>query len=191
MNKVAMTVIIILYIVGIALPPMIFNYSSMDGLRNLYTIIGTIFSSLIGFMGLMLGYFYYIDKMKKDAAKSKKETKNIQIKELIEELKDYDRIADDLLLKNYTTEIELRRARSFLIKQYDIIETLLENNEILFEFTKNELSYFSRVYSLIEKSESLMRIPIEEYREISFCGQRDEYNDAFRKVIKNCYNKIE
>ena len=51
---VIITIIVAIYIALLASSPFIFNYASIDGLKNLYTIISSISTCIIGLFGIIL-----------------------------------------------------------------------------------------------------------------------------------------
>ncbi len=109
-----MIVLVIIFLLGavafLFLMPCIFpiDLTTLDPYRNYANIVSSVVSSVVGSTGIILGYFYYKDKLKKDNNKSHAEKMNRRIEELLRLIDKCDEYIERLIYRQVTGDSDLK-----------------------------------------------------------------------------------
>jgi len=196
---VGITILIGLAILYFILEPLIYftpeqvfihKFTNLASVRNYYTILFAGISTLMGFSGVLLGYYYFFHKLEIDDCNSKLDRSRARINLIIEQLNIYDEYVSEILDKRFDKPKRLSYLRSRIQRGPEIIQALLScNRELIHDFNKDDIMTILAVFSLVEKSK-----PISEYNHRELIREdlkdvRGEYIDKIQEARKICYLK--
>jgi hypothetical protein len=178
--------------------PQIINLQKANGLtictledyRNLFSIISPMLGSMIGIMGLVLGYFYYKEKIKNDEILSKMKRMGNNITTIYD---NYGFINDGIQLilnKGIKTENDLKLTRNSIIRKFDDINLLLELNHEIIDLDQNETTELIRLYSYVEKNDLIMNVSLKVLKKSDLTEIIHNYNIKIRNSKKILLRKF-
>lgn len=160
--------------------PFVFRISpSLEKLRNYYTIVNSITSSLVGVTGIMLGVFYYFDKERR--------LKTGVLKSTIEE---YNSCVKQILKLNVKDAKELKKLRMSIGELNDSICLMLDNGIRFLQLSDKKISQILRINSIVEKSEVVMRLPFKKLKRADRASVLDAYENVLRDALVVCYEEL-
>lgn len=98
-------------------------------LEKHYNIIYKYFGTCLGVLGLVLGYYYYIEKVKIDAILRIDSRKRAMVESILRDVDSCDKIMTRLYNKNFDDDVELKVCLDSLQKYSENISMLLEECE--------------------------------------------------------------
>ena len=134
---------------------------SLTSARNYYTILSSVSTITTGFLGLLLGYLYFVKRNEYDARSSHANRTRDRIRFIIDDLNRYDELVSEILSCCCLTNSELQRTRSKIELVFDKIEALPENNETLLKLDLKEIKSILSVNSFVEQTSEIMQFDIE------------------------------
>ena len=113
--------------------------------RDYYTLLSSSITFILGTIALILGYFYYKDKLKFETMISEIERKRKRLDDLILELESFDDGVDDLLHHRFKNAEELKQIRSRISRSFETIEIMLELSTTLLGLTDSDMQTIIKV----------------------------------------------
>ena len=164
------------------------NVKNLVSARNYYQVLSSIAGVIFSIAGLILGYVYYIHKIRTDEKNALTERKRIRIEMLINELRNYDELVNDFFSKG-TQTIPLKKIREKIVRSGDYISTMLNLGEALFGFSDEDIKKIIRVHSFIEQNNILMEDDNLELIDLELI--KNDYYDYLQAARLVCFNKLE
>jgi hypothetical protein len=159
---------------------------SLDEARNYYTVL----SSCAAAFGLILGFAYYIHKLRVDKTGAEQERKRRRIDHLIKELETYDDLVDEILGFRISSVADLERTRSKISRSYETITTMLTHRTKLLGFSDEDAQTILRVHSFVEQNSLLMLADLQDLRREELSSVKNAYVDLIQEARKICYDKV-
>jgi hypothetical protein len=136
---------------------------TLDELQKYFAILNTFTTLLIGFLGLIVGIYYYYDK----------ESRRPKLKFLLDELNSYDQLLIDLFNMTFMNQKELDILRGKISRGFEMIVLILEAGYSALKFSKDDTRAILRVNSFVDNSEVMMRTPFDLLNEINLLEKQD------------------
>ena len=163
---------------------------TLSSARNYYTILSATVTLAVGFFGLLLGYFYYIDKQDVDKMSASLERKRKRLDKLIDLIDDYDGLVDKVINMRFSNAGELKHLRSMISRSFEEIEIMLDLKEKLLGLDNEAVLIILKVNSFIDKSEVIMHINYSDLSEEKMLTVRDDYINLIQDARRVCFSNI-
>ena len=158
--------------------------------KDIAATVGSIFSTLIGSIGIVLGYFYYKEKVENDRREVNiKKTANA-VTELLKLVQSLRRLIEKIHQKGFTEDIQLNEIRVQIQEHFDQINLLLEINQKLFDLSSISMKLITSHYSIIEKSDLFMRLTVKALKKEPTMAVWESFKDKNDEVVKLLYMKL-
>jgi hypothetical protein len=158
--------------------------------RDYYTLLSSSITFILGTIALILGYFYYIDKLKFETMVSEIERRRKRLDDLILEINSFDDAVDDLLYYRFKNPEELKQIRSRVSRSFETIEIMLELSTKLLGLTESDMQTIIKVNSFVDKNDLLMHTPYAQLDELSLSSLKDNYVDLIQDARRVCYKNV-
>lgn len=209
LSKVSKTVAILSLIVFLAtvyliLNPFIFHnikailyprhIKDLQTARNYYQVLASVLGIFFTMIGLILGYFYYINKIETDANNAKRERIRKRLDSLIAALNEYDDLVNTIICLNVKDKDELKFIRNKINRSNEQISSQLEQGDTLFGLSKDEIKTIIRIHSFVEQNPFLMEDDYDELlnRDQSLIWMiKNNYTERMQEARKVCLSKLE
>ncbi len=166
------------------------KFNTLVDAKNYYTILAQIVGIVATTLGVALGYVYYSSRLSFDDRIFLQKRKRKHLDCLLEELKNFDRFVDEIICFQVHSEEELRLIRNKILRSFENIVIMLEENSLLLEFSDEEINTILKVNSFVEKNQLLMFQPFDSLKEESFILIKDVYINLIQDARRTCYKKI-
>ena len=170
------------------------HINDLQTARNYYQILSSVLTILFSIVGLILGYFYYINKIETDANNAKRERIRKRLDSLIAELNEYDDLVNTIICLNVKDKDELKFIRNKINRSNEQISSQLEQGDTLFGLSKDEIKTIIRIHSFVEQNPFLMEV---DYDELIKSDQsliwiiKNDYTERMQEARRICYCKLE
>ncbi len=154
--------------------------------RNYYSVL----SSFITLLGLFLGFLYYRHKTGIDKISAESERRRKRLDYLINELKNYDNLVDDLIHKRFSSASDLLKIRNRISRSYETIIAMLKHKISLLGFDEEEAMMILNVHSFVEKNEILMQRDFASLKYEELQSVKGDYIDLIQDARQVCFQKI-
>ena len=121
----------------------------LDDARNYFSILQSIFTIIISFAGIALGFFYYIHKIRIEQENENNKFKKANLEKLYNEINNFDEyvigaLTDIITSKNNTSQIQM------LERKWSKIECMLDSESEYFGFKTNERLKIYELHSFVD-----------------------------------------
>lgn len=164
--------------------------SNLSDLRNYFSIFSSVVGFIITITGLLLGFFYYWDRHKKDGIKNNAEKRDRVINYILNELIEYDKSVDQIYYCEIKSDKELAKARSKINRSYENIQLYLEEHDNLLQLKEESIQNIISVHSYVEQSDLIMLSKLKDLKEANLSESRDLYIEKILKAKRVCINKL-
>lgn len=178
---------------NISLMIMPHKITNIDYANKYYSMLSSVSGLFIGFMGLLLGAFYYINRNKIEENQKKREQQRNRLDSFMSLLKMYDEQIYDILKCNINDDKELTYHREKSQKIFDEIVLTLDQGFELIGFTDSDALIIIKINSFVEKSTLIFHCSYSDYcnyRQYELNLEYDKYYDLITKARQLCYRKI-
>ena len=151
-----------------------------DGLRTYVTYISSWVASSLTLSGLILGFFYYIEKKKDDYAENNEKCRAAKYAFLMSEIDYCDKIIEDFYHKR-VQENDIKVLCDNLTKHCILINKYFEDNNISLLTTNNEPNPLSKWNSFINTAEIVRIRQLSDVDKIR-ADERSEYENKYGNV---------
>lgn len=166
------------------------NIATLDQARNYYTILSSTVSLIVGTLGLVLGYFYYLSKYKNDCLAESIERKRKRLNDLIECINQFDEIVDNIIHYRFSSISDLKHLRNRISRKFEVVEIMLQLNKDLLGLQDEEVKTILRVNSFVEQNDIIMHINYEQINETVLFTVKDRYIDLIQEARRICYKNV-
>lgn len=164
---------------------------SLSDARNYYTVLSSVSSVLTGFLGLALGYMYFVRRNEFEVKTSLTNRMRARIQLIIDQLNKYDEQVDEILSGRCTLDNDLERARGKIERLFEIVEILIDNNEKLLKFTMDEIKIVMAINSFVEQKPEIMELKGSELNKADLYAIRQTYIEMIQDARRMLFLKTE
>jgi hypothetical protein len=167
-----------------------FNVKKLDDYRILFNIISSVLGMIIGCIGLVLGYVYYVGRNENDIKQIKLKKIGNNVVKLLDEC---DNLHDHLTFlfdKTVNNQQELDRIRKKILDVFENINLFLELNDEIMNLNEEEIREIVKQYALIEKNQIIMQYSLRQYKRSDLTILKNKYISQRRVIRKICLRKL-
>lgn len=161
---------------------------NLDAANDYYSVLSSWCTFTLGSFGLILGFFYYIHKIKVEADASSIERKRKRLDDLIAKLDLYNTRVLSIINSCFTNPQDLTQLRSEIEYSYDSIVIMLELNQELLGLNESDAKTILKVTSFVDKS-AIMRGNYISTKTIT-SSIKDDYNNLIQDARRVCYKNV-
>lgn len=144
-----------------------------------------------GALGLILGYWYFIRKVKLEDTNSKKDRARKRFSYLYEEYCRGDELVNEILDLEVLNENDLKKKRNQIDRLFLSINNYLDCNDSLLGFSSDELESLLAVHSFINSSEIIFEMKFDNLQKSDTANEYDKYCDVIQDARTICLQKEE
>jgi len=171
--------------------PFFGNSYNLSEKQKYFSIIGSFSVLFTSIIGLLLGSFYYFDKLKNDELNFKKEKSRQKLSLLLQELINFDELVDQVINKQFKNRKTLDYIRNKISRSFEIIEILITQNKEILDLSDNDINKILEVNSFVDKSQTIMHSKYSEIIKISLYEIKDIYIEKIKDAKRVCFLKAE
>lgn len=129
------------------------NDYSINGIKEYFSIVSSVFASLIGVSGIILGYFYYSNRLQYEEKQKQREKLELKKNRLEHEFEYCDDCMEQILSSPHTTQDKLYQLSNSILKHTSIITCILDKYTDLLHLSDDEISTLIEWNSLINTND--------------------------------------
>lgn len=163
------------------------NVTSLTEARNYYQIISSIVTIFAALLTVILGGFYYFNKIDLEDRCKKIEYAKVRIQEIFTCLENIDEYCQRIFTDSLNSDSELKYIRTRITFNLDRIVELFELNDTVIDWGNQESNPYYTFYSYVDKSNKLMRS-----RSITWGTRQNQvstYHEHFKSLSTFMHNK--
>lgn len=124
---------------------------TIETARNYYATLSSVYTIIFGFIGIILGFIYFIGRKRFDADNLNIDQIRKRLDLIISKLDCINQITTKILLNCSSCSNDKNSLMAEIMSTWQTVSSLLENNSILLSLTNLETDSIVLVYSIIEQ----------------------------------------
>ncbi len=168
------------------------NITNINYAYTYYSMLSAIFGLYIGFLGLLLGAFYYVSRNKNEIKQKEREQQRARLQLFMDKLNDYDIIICKILSNFVTDENDLEYKRFESQKIIDDVNLMLEEGEKLLNFDDSDVKKILKINSFVDKSTLISHCSYSDFMQnkSNLIIEKYKYYDLITIGKKICYLRM-
>jgi hypothetical protein len=162
----------------------------MDYARNYYAVLSSVSGIMLGIIGIILGYFYFDNRIQMDEFIQKRDRRGKRLETFISKLDQCDENVHRILAHAVSNDSELTLVRTYIQIIFENITSMLDNSEELLGITKDDVRIILKVNSFVDNNDIITRYSFSDLSITDISTVREDYIEQMRAARNVCFQSI-
>ena len=163
------------------------SLKTLEDARNYYTVISSVATTILGFLGIILGYIYFTKRIAIDKEFKKRQEQHRHLELLLNEIDNHDKTVYKILLNAIKDEKELHCTRGEIGRFFDNMTPILEDGKRICGLTEVAIEKTIEMHAYVDKSFILTRAGYSELNAATLEIAKESYCEKLSGAKNEIY----